>query len=71
MTYSEAYDYLRDRFGKVAAELICTDTGYCTGIIFKVGRSKHTVCGNVNEARLRLFADCIDYAATKRARKAA
>jgi hypothetical protein len=73
MTYKQALEYLKQRLGddKVASELIVTDAGYCNGIIYKVGRSKHVVCGEVNFAQLRLFADGIEYSAKKRAEKKA
>lgn len=73
MTYKSALSYLQDRFGvaRVSYELITTETGYCNGVTFKVGRSKHTVCGDVREDMLRLFADGIEYSDQKRKRKAA
>ena len=72
MNIVEATIYLKRRLGeaRVGAHLIDTDTGI-NGCIFKVGRNKLVIGRDVEEFRLALFADGIEYSEKKSAAKRA
>jgi hypothetical protein len=73
MNITEALIYLKRRLGeaRVSGHLITDDTGRANGCTFKVGRSKLVIGRDVEEFRLALFADGIDYSEKKSAAKRA
>jgi hypothetical protein len=65
--------YLKRRLGddRVIANPIMTDAGKVNGCTFSVGRNKLVIGRDVEEFRLALFADGIEYSEKKRAAKRA